>query len=114
MYSTEYIGDRAFYDCGMDFRKKLTVTIPKETEYIGESVVNHAKLKLAAGNTAYKIENGLLMTADGQTVVRVADNKQKERVVPEGVTTILSGAFEKSKAESLTLPDMTSIQTSSP
>ncbi|MCR5684905.1 MAG: leucine-rich repeat domain-containing protein [Lachnospiraceae bacterium] len=102
---TEYIGDRAFYDCGMDFRKKLTVTIPKETEYIGESVVNHAKLKLAAGNTAYKIENGLLMTADGQTVVRVADNKQKEIVVPEGVTTILSGAFEKSKAESLTLPD---------
>ncbi len=105
---TRYLGDRAFYDCGMD--RKLTITIPSGVRHIGEALVNRAALKVAPGNEAYREENGLLMSADGKTVVRVMLRKQKEIVVPDGVTTILAGAFAKSKAESLVIPDsVTSI-----
>ncbi|MBP5159390.1 MAG: leucine-rich repeat domain-containing protein [Lachnospiraceae bacterium] len=105
---TTYLGDRAFYDCGMD--KKLTITIPSGVRHIGEALVNRAAVKVAPGNKAYKEENGLLISADGKTVVRVMSRKQKEIVVPDGATTILAGAFAKSKAESLIIPDsVTSI-----
>ncbi|MCR4778203.1 MAG: leucine-rich repeat domain-containing protein [Lachnospiraceae bacterium] len=104
---TKYIGNKAFYDCGYD--KKLTITIPDGVKYIGKAVVNRANLKLSDGNTAYKVENGLLLTADGKTVVRVMSRKQEEIVIPDTVTEIMPGAFEKSKAESLTIPDSVSV-----
>lgn len=100
---TRYLGEKAFYDCGWD--KKLTITIPAGVRHIGSSPVNRADLKLAKANTAYKTQNGLLLTSDGKTVVRVLSRKQKEIVIPDTVTTILPGAFERSKAESLIIPD---------
>ena len=101
--TTTRIGEMAFFECGAD--KKLTITIPASVTRIGDAVVNRAYLKLADGNNAYVLENGLLMTADRTELIRCVDKKAETVTVPEGVVRIGAYAFEYCKLKTLVLPE---------
>ena len=86
------IGKYAFCTCS----NVTAITIPASVKHVAAGAFNGCKslekISVASGNTAYKIENGLLLTADGKRIV--AAPRQIETVaIPAGVEYIDDYAF---------------------
>jgi hypothetical protein len=56
------------------------------------------------GNTHFVIKNNLLLSADGTKVYGYTDENATSFTLPEGVTKLVDGAFEGSKATQIALP----------
>lgn len=100
--SLMYFGDRNMSSAVLD-----EITIPASLQYFGEQT--EAKINsitVAAGNKNYKVENGVLYTADGKTLVKATSGYKDEQLsIGEGITDLLPGAFYKvSTLKSVTIP----------
>ena len=131
--NTKKIDNSAFYDC--DLLK--TVTIPEGCTEIDqaftfcdnlESVYLPSTLKMfdthnfiycpnlnaiifADDNQSYKSVDGVVYSKDGKTLVRFANNCQKEYSIMEGTMTIGEYAFHSSNIEKVYIPtSVTSIE----
>ena len=95
------IGDGAFCGC----ERLETLCIGRDTGKIGERAFGGSRVTLTLddANSCYRMTDGCLYTADGKTLVR-ANPEVKSYTVPEGVTTIASGAFELTDLQSITIP----------
>ncbi|MBQ2822129.1 MAG: leucine-rich repeat domain-containing protein, partial [Thermoguttaceae bacterium] len=65
------------------------------------------EIRVSAGNTHFKSENGILFTADRKTLVQVPEGKGlTEYTIPDSVTTIGEGAFGScTSLTSVTIPE---------
>lgn len=97
------IGTLAFANCS----KLTTVTIPATVTSIdGNPFIGCADLvlTLAEGNESFTYENGVLITANGLTVVYYSPaNTAKSYTLPDTVVNIAVGAFADSKLETIVL-----------
>ncbi len=109
--NTVSIGDRAFYNSydGNDFKKRATLTIPKGTKEIGNSIANKLWVRVAEGSESFVERYGLILSADGSIVYGLADFNITEVAIPEGVKEIRPYAFSESKIKKLTLPDTVEV-----
>lgn len=73
------------------------VTIPASVTEIGEAALNSHSMKkimLSEGNTAFKLMDGVLFSADGGTLVCYPQEDERTAyALPEGVTTFYDDAF---------------------
>lgn len=100
--SLVYFGDRNMSSAVLD-----EITIPASLQYFGEQPEAQINsITVAAGNKNYKVENGVLYTADGKTLVKATSGYKDEQLsIDEGITDLLSGAFYKvSTLKSVTIP----------
>ena len=103
--SVTYIGDGAFRYC----RALESVAIPASVAYIGAgafaSCDSLAAFEVAAGNSVFKAESGLLVSKDGRKLVAVPGSFVQVNV-PDDVVSIGSYAFYGcSKLTDVTIPD---------
>ena len=103
------IGDSAFSGCST-----LTgISIPKSVANIGEnafeSCVNLTEINVAADNTAYCSEDGVLYDKEKTEIIRFPNNNKKYTTaftIPTGVTSICNYAFDTCKnLTSIDIPD---------
>ena len=106
--NTFSIGNRAFYDSA-ERKDKVTLTIPKGTVKIEGPVANKMLVKVAKGNTSFVTRYGLLLTADGSTVIGISDFRYREIAMPEGITSIMPYAFSGTLITKLTIPDTVTV-----
>lgn len=106
--NTLSIGNRAFYDSA-ERKDKVTLTIPKGTVKIEGPVANKMLVKVAKGNTSFVTRYGLLLTADGSTVIGISDFRYREIAMPEGITSIMPYAFSGTLITKLTIPDTVTV-----
>lgn len=101
----KYIGKKAL--CSYNLTE---VYIPASVEYIGAGALWYYQLDsftLAPENTAYKVENNMLFTADGETLVAyTVKDIPSDFVIPDGVKTVGDEAFfGYDSLERVTLPE---------
>ncbi len=89
------IGDEAFEYCD----SLITIQIPARTGVIADNAFDDCdaleSITVAAGSTAFKSVDGVLMEYDGTTIVRYPAGKaDTSYTVPEGVVDFYSGAFD--------------------
>lgn len=101
----KYIGKESFNDYGL-----TEVDIPASVDYIGVSAFSYYNLDsftLDPKNTAYKLENNMLFTADGETLVAyTVKDIPSDLAIPEGVKAIGAEAFSGyNSLESVTIPE---------
>lgn len=106
--NTVSIGSKAFYNSA-EYNNKVTLTIPKGTKIIDGPVANKLLIKVADGNESYVTRYGLLLTADGSTVLGIADFSVKVIALPEGITEIKPYAFSETRIKKLTIPDTVTV-----
>ena len=99
------IGDGAFYDC----KNLKTVNIGSGLESLGKGVFSNCpkleKFNLSDQNTALKIDQTALYSADKKTLYRYpSSTNQTQFTVPSQVKTVASGAFSGSALKSIVLP----------
>ena len=88
----------------------ISVTIPETVTFIGDYAFSGCtsliRISVNAENTAYKTVDGNLYTIDGKILMQYAIGKiESSFVIPEGVTTISSGAFAFcTSLKSITIP----------
>ena len=70
--------------------KLASITIPKATTAINMSAFNQCyglkAINVESGNTVYKSVNGLLLSADGKTLLRVPGGVEGTLTLPSGIT----------------------------
>jgi len=94
------LGAKTFYDC--EYVTELTIS--KKVASIGEQAFygckSLTKINVEEGNADFVSENGILYSADGETLVAVPAAMEGELAVKEGVTTI--GAYAVAACSGLT------------
>ncbi|MDR1778755.1 MAG: leucine-rich repeat protein, partial [Clostridiales Family XIII bacterium] len=96
--SVTSIRPATFYDC-----KSLTyVTIPKSVTSIGDYVFTGAESLLSItvdpDNENYKSVDGVLYSKDGTTILAYPGGREGAFTVPDSVTSIVSGTFDRCKS----------------
>ena len=92
-----------------------SISIPESVtsigNYMARGCTNLTEITVDQSNQTYKSVNGMLLTKDGTTVMQGVNSSNA--VVPNGVTTLHSGAFwGLGNLTSLTLPNtLTTINT---
>ena len=83
-----------------------SITIPASVSKIELNALNGVwKIDVDSGNKNFKMKNGLLLSKDGTILVQCPSFETGDVVVPSGVKTIQSGAFESmADRASVTLP----------
>lgn len=105
------IGFRSFYGCS----SLTSFTIGASVNTIGDEALSNCdsltQIAVAAGNTVYKSENGILFSANGNTLICFPSGIAGDYTVPSTVTTISDYAFRSSNnVTSVTIPSgVTSI-----
>ncbi len=101
------IGDYAFSGCSA-----LTgISIPKSAanigEYAFETCTDLTEINVAAGNTAYCSEDGVLYDKEKTEIIRFPIGKSETSfTIPTDVTSIANGAFERCRnLTSIVIPD---------
>ncbi len=89
------IGERAFFEClGL-----TSITIPASVTTIEREAFsasdNLARIEIAAGNPRFKVENGLVLSADGKTVEFCTPGLSGLCEIPQGVRNIAWYAFSQ-------------------
>lgn len=83
-----------------DKSPKIELTLAKDTsEELAKSIfktMSPAKTMLVPGGKNIKMEDGVLLSADGKKLLRVQDGKAKSVVIPDSVETICDYAFARS------------------
>lgn len=86
------IGQCAFWDCG----KLTSIILPASVTEIGDGAFGYCDsltvFVVAAGNTAFVIEDGVLFSIDKTRIVACPSTKENY-IIPEGVTSIGDMAF---------------------
>lgn len=100
-----HIGDFAFTG-----RHELkSITIPASVTSIGENVFSGSSLTsitVAADNTHYSSEDGVLFNKDKTTLIQYPTEKQQDAyTIPDGVVTIAENAFAWGTLTSVTIPN---------
>lgn len=93
--------------CGNEFERFSigTLYIPDSVETVHLKQLKPAQLLLTKTDTpVLSLVNGLLLTADGSTVLTYADEALTRYVIPEGVESIGEEAFHHCGAEEIVLP----------
>ena len=89
----EWIGKGCFSECG----SLEEISIPGTVTRIGNAVLseceNLSTIKVSEGCTACKVENNLLLSADGTRVIAFPSSGTSFVKIPDGVSTISYGAF---------------------
>ena len=103
--SLETIGWRAFAST-----KLTTVTVPKNVTLLGSGAfygcTNLTEIQVAAGNSHFKSQDGVLFTLDGKTLLGYPAGKGSSYTVPAGTETIAAEAFRWCEAlTDLTIPE---------
>lgn len=87
--SLERIGDNAF-----NYLEDISITIPKNTEYIGiKSFGSDINLDISKDNHYFKMEDRALFTYDGKKLIDYYGD-DLDYTIPEGVEIIGTSAFE--------------------
>lgn len=100
------IGYQAFVACyGLS-----NVELPASLEEIGEAAFKYTirlqSIKIAEGNTHFKVENKALLTADGKKLLAYPTALQEDEVkIPEGVEVIGEGTFASTVIKKVTFPE---------
>ena len=99
------IGDEAFVGCS----KLTTISIPENVSTIEDGILygchSLVNISVAKANSSFKVVNDCLVTMSGKTLIAAA-NPNGRIVVPDGVTSIPSGAFQGNRyITSITLPE---------
>ncbi len=93
----------------------VSVTIPATITLIEEGAFyendNLTDFVVATGNTAYKVVNGALLTADGKNFIAYPNGRTAESyVVPDGVECIGASAFRHDEnLRNVTMPDSVKV-----
>ena len=106
--NTVSIGSRAFYDSA-ERTDKVVLTIPKGTKNIEGPVANAMIVKISEDNPYYVVRYGVIMSADGSTVLGIADFRTKVIALPEGVSEIKPYAFSATPVKKITIPDSVTV-----
>ena len=98
------LGDWAFYSCN----NLQGVTIGKGLMYIGVGAFTYCPslttITVKDGNAAFKVEDNVLLSKNGETLVAYPDGKgAASYTIPSGVTTIATYVFAGSKVSSIQL-----------
>jgi len=96
---------QAFYGC----KELVSVSIPATVRYIVPKAFgkcsNLVKFKVAAGNSNYCTDDGVLMSKDRRTLVAFPSGRTQAYVVPNSVKNIIEEAFCGSRLSSLVIPE---------
>ncbi len=100
------IGKGAFAYC----RALEEVTIPSTLEVMGEGVFLGCESLLNISmerndEAAVNVQDNMVLSADGRTVLAYACGRSEDLVIPEGVTDIAYGAFTCAALKSVIFPD---------
>lgn len=90
-----------------EFENAVSLSIPATVTEI-ETYCNNlfSEFRLAEGNTAFVLVDGVLFNADKTTLLMYpAKNTNESYTVPDGVTALGEDAFEASKVKTVTLSD---------
>ncbi len=90
------IGDSAFSSCSALTSISIPNSVANIGEYAFETCVNLTEISVAAGNTAYCSEDGVLYDKGKTEIIRFPIGKSETSfIIPTGVTSITNGAFER-------------------
>lgn len=90
------IGDSAFSGCSALTSISIPNSVANIGEYAFETCVNLTEISVAAGNTAYCSEDGVLYDKEKTEIIRFPIGKSETSfTIPTGVTSIANGAFER-------------------
>lgn len=96
------IGTNAFYYC----RALTSITIPSTVTTMEDAICNGANLQefiVAPSNTSFKAVDGVLMSYDGTKIVNFPTGRDGVYTLPQGVTSIGSGAFQDAGVDEIIL-----------
>ncbi len=86
-----------------------TLTLPASLEFLGEGALTHCEnltaYEVAEGCPAVTALDGVLLSADGSTIVAFPAGREGAYETPEGVTTIGYGAFAATSLTGITLSE---------
>ena len=102
--------DGAFFGMSEEIGREITLGANVKT-LVQPWLLRHASaLTVDPGNTAYKMADDVLFSANGKTLYAAPTSKTGEYTVPAGVTVIGESAFADSKLTSITIgPDVSEI-----
>jgi hypothetical protein len=96
-YTVTGVGEQAFFNC----ENLSSLTIPKTViNIVGNPFVNTYNLTcvtVAADNPSFRSEDGVLFTKDGVLLLYPSGKADQEYLIPDGTTTINTGAFSSCK-----------------
>ena len=100
------IGNSAFGNCEL----LMSVTLPASLTQIGDNPFSGCSalksLTVSGSNPGFRLENGLLLTKDGQELIWTDPAKEGDLLLPAGITRIRSSALVNCRRlTSVTLPE---------
>ena len=104
----ENIGNGAFYCCtGIT---TSTLSVPGSVKYIGTQAFSHTKIEffdVDNNNSSYKGIDGMILSKDGTELIMCPPEKSGNLIIPDGVTSIGTWAFDTCTklTGDLTIPD---------
>ncbi len=102
--SIKSIDDRAFYNCW----SLTSITLGSQLETVGSCVFSRANslgyIGVNEGNSGFVSSDGVLMSSDMTTIYAMPLSVSGDYFIPDGVTSIASGAFCDSSLSRLIVP----------
>lgn len=105
------VGFKAFYGCGNLKIVTLRCSTINFNTYVFESDSNFTEIKLETNEDKYKVEDNIVYSKDGKTLIMCPNGRKEEFNIPDTVEIIKSGAFRSGELSSVIISDtVTSIE----